>query len=111
MNNDLNVCIAEFDDAQAISEGWCISEMVPPIHADEPFQLEAVANPEIGPMLFNNDDDAVAFVVRHAEAGSAYHLQALRYLEAHSPRELVNFPSIADALSKATPVSPAVEAV
>jgi hypothetical protein len=90
---------AAFNDAQAHSEGWGIFEMCPAFHADEPLQLEAVCNPELGPECFASDEDAVAFVIGKAAAGSAYHIQALRFLVSNSPRELMNFPSIASAIA------------
>jgi len=90
----------EFDDAQANAEGWGIFEICPPFHADEPFQLEAIYNPEIGPERFSSDEDAVAFVIEQAKAGSGYHVKALRYLAEHSPRELVNFPDIAAVINQ-----------
>lgn len=93
----------DFDDTQAISEGWGLFWLDPPIHEDEPLQLEAVANDEIGPEVFDDDEEAVAFVVAQAEAGSEYHLAALSYLAAHSPRELTNFPSIAEVLARQSP--------
>lgn len=90
----------QFNNEPACAEGWCISSIHPPMHHDEPFQLEAVANPEIGPEIFNDDEDAVSFVVAKAISGSTYHRHALQFLAEHSPRELVNFPAISSALAE-----------
>jgi len=81
----------EFDNDQALSEGWGIFYLDPPFHDDEPFQLEAVANPEIGPEVFDDDDDAWRHVKARAADGSAYHQAALDYIKEFSPREWSNF--------------------
>lgn len=79
-----------FDNTQANTEGWGIFSMHPPFHADEPFQLEAVMNPEIGPEVFDDDNSAWAYVRARAAEGSSYHQSALDYIKEHSPREWVN---------------------
>lgn len=78
-----------FDDTQAVSEGWIIATMLGADSA-EPYQLQATQNPEIGPLLLEDDDAAWLHVCTRAKEGSEYHIQALLWLREHSPSEYHN---------------------
>lgn len=51
----------EWDNTQALSEGWGIFVLDPPGVLPEPYQLQAVCNPELGPLIFGEGEDEAAW--------------------------------------------------
>jgi hypothetical protein len=71
---------AQFDNTQAETEGWFISE----IGAEgDTWRLEKNDAAEI----FETDDMAWGYVIRQAVQGSVYHIRALKFLEVNAPEE------------------------
>lgn len=70
-----------FDNTQALSEGWAISDCGN--HPSGPWQLQRLDEAAI----FCADADAWIHVGRQAAQGSEYHKSALRFIREHSPRE------------------------
>lgn len=68
-----------FDNTQAMEEGWCISE----VGSTEPFRLEKLDEAN----KFDSDDQAHLFVVVMSFVGSSYHRSALQFLYDHSRPE------------------------
>ena len=82
--------MADFDNTQAATEGWCISEC----HGSDngPYQLQRDDEAEV----FASDDEAWLFVFRKVAEGSEYHRQAILFLEKESPFEYEAFAAYCD---------------
>jgi hypothetical protein len=65
-----------FDNTQAITEGWAISEVGA---VGDMYRLEKCDDAQV----FLTDQDAWMFVGRKALEGSLYHIRALKFLEAN----------------------------
>lgn len=85
----------EFDNTQAFTEGWGIFE----IHGDTDqsfvdtygtWSLDRLGEDNTcGPVVFGEDaDQAWRHVVTRALEGSAYHIEAIRFLREHNPKEI-----------------------
>ena len=70
----------DWDNTQAEDEGWAIFTA----NTGPEFQIQR--DDEQG--IFEEDEDAWKFVAEQANAGSAYHQQALLFLGANAPEEL-----------------------
>ena len=66
----------EFEDTQAMGEGWLITDDAEP-------QLQKLDESTV----FRDDVEAWLHVYAQAQAGSAYHQQALAFLADRNPRE------------------------
>lgn len=65
-----------FDNKQAITEGWGVSEVGAP---GDMWRLEKIDEAQV----FLTDQDAWTFVINKAIGGSLYHISALKFLEAN----------------------------
>jgi hypothetical protein len=72
----------EFDNSQAINEGWSIFTCY--CTDNGPYQLQCCDDDDV----FVSDEKAWKFVVDQANAGSEYHKSALAYLREHNPMEI-----------------------
>lgn len=68
--------MAEFDNKQALAEGWAVSEVGA---KGDMFRLER----DDEAAVFLTDQDAWTFVVNKATGGSRYHIAALKFLQAN----------------------------
>lgn len=78
--------MADFDNTQAMREGWCISDCGSyhdTLGNPRPYQLQRLDELEV----FDGDQEAWAFVKQKANEGSEYHKSALNFLCAHAPHE------------------------
>jgi hypothetical protein len=75
-----------FDNNRAASEGWAIWD------ANGELQLQKCDDHP----TFETDDQAWEYVIAKAKGGSEYHMNALRYIEQHSPIEWANFSKVYD---------------
>lgn len=67
---------AAFDNTQALAEGWMI---VRSANRHQPWQLQRVDQVK----TFGTDVEAWCYVFDQADQGSAYHQQAIFFLEQH----------------------------
>jgi hypothetical protein len=81
MDSRENGTVGYFDDTQAVSEGWSIVETDG--SENGPYQLQKIDEFD----KFKSDDEAWLYVYRRANEGSAYHQQALAYLDDNNPKE------------------------
>ena len=73
--------IGYFDDAQAVAEGWSIVETDG--SENGPYQLQKIDEYD----KFYSDDEAWIHVFMRAYLGSAYHQQALAFLDDNNTAE------------------------
>lgn len=74
--------IPEFDNSQAVTQGWSIFECTGSDNG--PYQLQCCDDDDV----FLDDAAAWGYVVKCARGGSEYHKQALAYLRDHNPMEI-----------------------
>jgi hypothetical protein len=72
----------EFDNSQAIDEGWSIFKCYGSDNG--PYQLQCCDDDDV----FTKDEQAWRFVVDQARMGSEYHKKALQYLRDYNLMEL-----------------------
>ena len=70
-----------FDQTQAESEGWCVTECTGSSYYPDGW-MDIQKNDESE--MFENDWDALAFVALRAASGSPYHRAAIRFAEKHN---------------------------
>jgi hypothetical protein len=75
--------IPEFDNSQAVKEGWSIFTCDGSDNG--PYQLQCCDDDDV----FEKDVQAWQYVVQCAKGGSEYHKKALDYLREHNPAEIM----------------------
>lgn len=71
-----------FDDTQALQEGWLIADV-----DDAPIGMRWQLQKADQSDIFLNDFGAWQFVCHRAQAGSEYHKNALEFIKNRSPKE------------------------
>jgi hypothetical protein len=79
------VSIPDFDNNQAVTEGWYIADCDGSDNG--PYQIQKLDDENV----FSKDDEAWDHVVAKAREGSAYHLSAIEYIRVYNPREFIFF--------------------
>lgn len=80
--------IEDFDQDQAIAEGWCISYVS--AHSTLPEGWYRIERWDDNPRFKKGDYEAIAFVAEQAANRSEYHMMALELVDIVNSRHLDN---------------------